>query len=177
MTVKVTGRDDVQRYIQAAPDRIKRILRGAGRAGGRVIADAAAIEAPAEETRKNIFVAVEAQDDRIRVTIDVKKGWGRSLAIWAEYGTVGHYISVDAGQAGGRTARRVNNLAKDSGVLVINGQPIGKTVWHPGARQAPFMRPALDMKLADAIRAAQAYINEQVRGGALAGGPISGDDE
>ncbi len=175
MTINVSGRDDVQRYIQGAPDRIKRILRGAGRAGGRVIATEAKAEAPADETRENIFTGVELRDDHIRVTIDVKPGWGRSLGIWAEYGTVGHYISVDASQAAGRTTRRVNTLAK-TGTLVINGKPVGSTVWHPGARQAPFLRPAIDMKLPEAIRAAQAYINEHIRGGAIASGPVDGDD-
>lgn len=176
MTVAVTGLDDVQRYIQGAPDRIKRILRGAGRAGGRVIATEAKAEAPADETREAIFTKAEMRGDHIRVTVDVRKGWGRSLAIWAEYGTVGHYISVDASQSGGRTTRRVNELAK-TGTLVINGKPVGSTVWHPGARQAPFLRPALDLKLQDALRAAQAYINEQVRNGAMVGGPIDGDDD
>ncbi|MEH3121983.1 MAG: HK97 gp10 family phage protein [Sphingomonas phyllosphaerae] len=176
MTVAVTGLDDVQRYIRNAPDRIKRILRGAGHAGGRVIVAEAKAEAPADETRENIFKTVEILDDHIRVTIDVKPGWGRSLAIWAEYGTVGHYISVDAKQSGGRTTRRVNTLAK-TGTLVINGKPVGATVWHPGARQAPFLRPAVHLKLAEATRAAQAYIDEQIRNGAIAGGSVAGDDE
>lgn len=176
MTGAVTGLDDVQRYIRNAPDRIKRILQGAGRAGGRVIADEAKAEAPADATREAIYTKSEARADHIRVTVDVKPGWGRSLGIWAEYGTVGHYISVDAKQSEGRTTRRVNALAK-TGTLVINGKPVGSTVWHPGARQAPFLRPALDMKLSDAIRAAQAYIDEQVRRGGMAGGPIEDDGE
>ena len=176
MTGAVTGLDDVQRYIRNAPDRIKRILQGAGRAGGRVIATEAKAEAPAEATRDAIFSKAEVRSDHIRVTIDVKPGWGRSLGIWAEYGTVGHYISVDANQSGGRTTRRVNTLAK-TGTLVINGKPVGSTVWHPGARQAPFLRPALDMRLPEAIRAAQAYIDEHVRRGAMAGGPVEDDGE
>lgn len=147
------------------------MLRGAGRVGGKVIAEEAKDRAPSDEITRDVIIEVELADDRIRVRVDVKKGWGRSLAIWSEYGTVGHYISVDADQSGGRTARRTNKLSND-GVLVINGQPVGKTVWHPGARQQPFLRPALDIKRTEAIRAAQAYINEQVRSGAMAGGPL-----
>lgn len=176
MTTGVRGLEDVQRYIQGAPDRIKRLLQGAGRAGAKVMAEEVKATAPSDETRKDVFTKVELRDDHVRVTIDIKPGWGRSLAIWAEYGTVGHYISVDREQSGGRTARRVNKLARDK-VLVINGAPVGKTVWHPGARQAPFMRPAQDLKMADAIRAAQAYINESVRSGAMVGGPVAGDGE
>jgi hypothetical protein len=176
MTITVRGRDDVQRYIQSAPDRIKRVLQGAGRAGGRVVAKEAKAEAPADATRDDIVTKVERYDEQIRVTIDVKPGWGRSLGIWAEYGTVGHYISVDASQAAGRTTRRINTLAK-TGTLVINGKPVGSTVWHPGARQAPFLRPALDMKLPEAIRAAQAYINEHIRSGAVAGESVGEDDQ
>ncbi|MBB3347321.1 HK97 gp10 family phage protein [Sphingomonas sp. BK069] len=171
MTITVRGLDDVHRYIQNAPSRIKRVLQGAGRAGGNVVADEAKDRAWSDDIRKDVIVKVEVVDDRIRVRVDVKPGWGRSLAIWAEYGTVGHYISVDREQSGGRTTRRVNKLAK-GGTLVINGKPVGKTVWHKGARQVPFMRPAIDLRRADAIKAAQAYIDQQVRNGAIAGGPI-----
>ncbi|MEH3103437.1 MAG: HK97 gp10 family phage protein [Sphingomonas phyllosphaerae] len=169
MTVTVKGLDQVQRYIRNAPTRIARVLNGAGRIAGKVVAEEAQDRAPSDEVE--VIVVAKGTDGRIRVRIDVKKGWGRSLAIWAEYGTIGHYISVDMERSGGRTARRVNTLAKD-GVLVINGKPVGKTVWHPGAKQEPFMRPALDVKRTEAIRAGQAYIDEQVRKGALAGRPI-----
>ncbi|MEG8040498.1 HK97 gp10 family phage protein [Sphingomonas sp. LR60] len=169
MTVTVKGLDQVQRYIRNAPTRITRVLQGAGRISGKVVGQEAQENAPSDEVE--VTVAAKALDGRIKVRIDVAKGWGRSLAIWAEYGTAGHYISVDARQSGGRTARRTNKLERD-GVLVINGQPVGKTVWHPGAKQEAFMRPALDKKRAEAIRAGQAFINEQVRKGALAGRPI-----
>lgn len=167
MTITVTGVADVQRYIRDAEARLKKVLEGAGRAGGRVIAEEAKPNAPADETRRAITVKVDLRDDHVRVMIDVKRGWGRALAIWAEFGTTGHYISVDAEQSGGRTARRVNNLAIQN-VLVINGQPVGKTVWHPGARQMPFLRPALDLHRADAIRAAQVYIDMHVKRGLIA---------
>ncbi len=113
---------------------------------------------------------------------DIKMIWriGRTepesaLQFWAEYGTDPHYITVDDSQREGRTATRINRLAKD-GVLVINGQPVGMTVFHPGAQAYPFMRPALDMREADAVAAAQTYINSRVsRSGIL--GDDDGDSE
>jgi hypothetical protein len=169
------GRASVDALFATAQEKLERVLRGAGRAGGKVIADEAKDRTTSEEVREDIRIRARASDGRIVVTIDVKPGWGRSVGTWLEYGTSGHYITVDDSQRQGMTASRINRVGK-AGTLVINGKPVGSTVWHPGARPHPFLRPALDVKERDAIAKAQSYINARVvRGGINAAGD-EGDD-
>jgi hypothetical protein len=73
------------------------------------------------------------------------------------------------------TANRINQLGR-GGTLVINGKPAGATVWHPGARPHPFLRPALDVKEREAIGAAQSYINARVGPGGINASGTEGDD-
>lgn len=80
-----------------------------------------------------------------------------NLPLWLEYGTDAHFITVDDSQRGGMSVRKINDGRK-AGTLAIGGEPVGATVWHPGAKAHPFLRPSLDVKEADAIRSAQHYI-------------------
>lgn len=167
------GRAAEQRRRDEVPDKIKRILRGAARAGATVIADEAKERVPSDAVREGVVVGrTKEQDGQIKVRITVKEGWPRSLGTWLEYGTASHFISVDPALSGGRTAQRINKLDADAAkngeagpgaTLVINGKPVGKTVLHPGARAQPWLRPARDVKARDAVSAAQEYINARVR--------------
>ena len=171
----VRGRDSVSTFFVTAPEKLARVLRGAGRAGGNVIATEAKERTTSAEVREDIRVRTRTSDGRIVVRIDVKPGWGRSLGTWLEYGTSGHFIAVDDSQREGRTAGRINRLAK-AGTLVINGKPVGSTVWHPGSRPHPFLRPALDVKERDAIATAQTYINARVGPGGINTSGEEGED-
>jgi hypothetical protein len=163
--VTVRGKAERDAYMAELPGKITQMLRGAGRAGGRVIADEAAGRSVSDDVGKAIIVKTRQDDGRIVVTVTVKPGYVWSRALWLEYGTDAHFISVDESQRGGRSVRRINSLVREAGgasSLVIGGRFVGETVWHPGARPHPFLRPALDVKEQDAIRAAQAYINARV---------------
>ena len=173
--VSVKGRAGTKAYMRRLPGMIEhRLLRGAARAGIGVIKDEAEDRAISEDVRGGLRTRVQKGDDKIVATLFVKPGWARSVANWLEYGTSPHFISVDADQSGGRSARRVNDLAK-GGTLVINGTPVGGTVFHPGARPHPFMRVSLDLKGRDAVAAAQSYINANASKLGVANS--SGDDE
>lgn len=166
---KVRGREAVKRYFAQLPKEIEtKLLRGAGRAGGKVIADDVREHALAEEIRDNIILKTSSRDGRIVVKITVRPGWGYTLGVWQEWGTEPHFIKVAEGQRQGRSIGRINQLAK-AGSLVIGGQFVGDTVYHPGARATPIFRPALDLRGADAIAAAQAYINSRIVGGKIVG--------
>lgn len=175
------GRAAVDRFFNQLPEKIERqLLRGAGRAAATVVADEARARAPAHETKELIAIRAKAEPGQILARVVVKPGWGRTLGIWSEYGTDPHFISVDDSQRRGRGIRRINKqVTRDGGTsLVINGKFVGKTVFHPGARADPFMRPALDLKKDDAIVAAQRYINARISGGKIIGGlAVDGDDE
>lgn len=181
------GRDAEQRRRAAVPDKVRRILRGAARAGANVIAVDAKERVASDEVRDGVVVGrAKERDDTITVRITVKEGWPRSLGTWLEYGTSSHFISVDDSQRGGRTAARVNALEKDGsaviagarrvnnerakGSIVIGGQFVGTTVHHPGARAAPWLRPARDIKARDAMAAAQEYITAGVKRAGLVEG-------
>lgn len=172
----VKGRAAAYAFIDNLPQEVEtKLLRGAARAGANVIADDAKERAASDEVKEGITVRVKREPDRIVGTIGVVGAWARSLGIWAEYGTDPHYISVDDTQRGGRSIGRVNREVK-SGSLVINGQAVGKTVFHPGARKAPFLRPALDLSSAQAVAAAQAFITARVTRAGIVG-PVDSEDD
>lgn len=159
----VRGREGVRRYMGAQRDGISRsLLPGAARAGGAVIRDEAKDRATSDAVKEKIAMTVKRDGDQVIARIGLSKGWSLAVGIWLEYGTDPHYITVDDSQRQGMSANRINRLKKREGVLVINGQPVGKTVLHPGAKPNPFLRPALDTKEAEAVVAAQAYINSRV---------------
>jgi hypothetical protein len=168
------GRGEVSRFIAGLPTQIEqRLLRSAARTAATVVADEAKARAISSEVRDAIKVATKAGEGTIAAKVQVK-GAGAFIAPWLEYGTTPHFISVDDAQRGGLGIRRINTRVKEAGgdgSLVINGQFVGKTVFHPGARPHPFLRPALDLKQGDAIAAAQAYINARIdKTGVRAGG-------
>jgi hypothetical protein len=172
----VRGKSEVKAFMARVPAQMTDVLRGAARAGAKVVATEIKERTPAEEVRDNLRIRTKAGDDQIKVTIDVKPGWGRSLGVWLEYGTSPHFISVDESQRGGRSVGRINKLSQEHGAsLVIGGQFVGKTVFHPGARPHPTFRPALDNKEAEAIAAARAYIDTRVTRAGIVG--RSGDDD
>ncbi len=174
--VKTTGREGVRRYMSGLPDDIRRrLLPGAARAGGAVIRDEAKERTSSDAVRDKIGMKVRRDGDRVVAHIGLTSGWALSVGTWLEYGTNPHYITVDDSQRQGMSANRINRLAKN-GTLVINGKPVGRTVLHPGARPHPFLRPALDTKQAEAVVAAQTYINSRIRSGRVAADP-EGTDE
>lgn len=174
----VRGKDGVKSYFAGLPKQISDVLRGAGRAGGRVIAEEAKDRSASDDVAADVVVRTKTDDGRIVVTVTVKPGYNWYRALWLEYGTDPHFITVDDSQRGGQGVRRINQqvrAAGGDGSLVIGGQFVGATVWHPGARPEPFLRPALDIKEAEAIRAAQAYINSRIARGRFVG-KDEGDD-
>jgi len=175
------GKSDVQRFMSGLPEQIaSKLLVGAGRAGGKVIADDAKDRSISQDVADNIVVRTKREDSRIVVRITVRKGFALSVGNWLEWGTAPHFISVDDSQRQGRSVARINELAKAPGSshsLVINGKFVGDTVYHPGARPHPFLRPALDLKEGEAISMAQSYINARITPAGIVGAADQGDGE
>ena len=167
-----TGKSEVALYFRQVEKRLSGMLRGAGRAGGEVIAAEAKSRAASAEVADNIEVRSEVKGEEVRVRITVKHidgrgspGWAYSKAVWLEYGTAPHFISVDDRQRGGLGIGKINAKFKEADgddSLVIDGKFVGSTVFHPGARPHPFLRPALDTKEREALAAAQNFINSKV---------------
>lgn len=168
----VRGKSEVSRFMAQIPALLEeRVLRGAGRAGAKVIATEAKARSVSSEVAAAIKTKVNASEGRIVARVAVNGRWPNSLGLWLEYGTDPHFIRVDDSQRGGFSVGKINEGMKEGRSLVIGGQFVGDTVFHPGARPHPFLRPALDAKGGAAVAAAQAYIDSRVsRSGIAAGG-------
>lgn len=174
--VKVRGRDAVRRFIAEVPEKLQRsVLPGAARAAAEVIVEEARLRVVSSEVRASIKVSSSRRDGEIIARVQTK-GEGAYLAPWLEFGTSPHFIRVNEGERQGRSVRRINQLARE-GSLVINGQFVGSTIWHPGASPHPFLRPALDLKEAEAIAAARSYIAARIGRAGITETPVPKDDE
>lgn len=163
--VTSTGKSAALAYMADIPRKMEPVLRGAARAGGKVFATEIKANTPSIEVAKNVRVRSRIDGLTIKVTVDVKPGWGRTVGIWLEWGTEGHFISVDDSQRKGRSVSRINRDTMENRgnhSLVIGGKFVGTTVWHPGARAQPVFLPTRDTKEAEAIAAAQAHIKSRV---------------
>lgn len=166
-----------RRRMEELPQQlVKRVLPGAARVGAKVIATEAKVRLGGRVADTGggakvlIADAVKVRSKKrqglivARVLLD---GPGAYVGRWLEYGTDPHFITVDDGMRQGLTTRRINRRIKDGdgalhATLVINGKPVGASVYHPGATAHPFLRPALDVTRAEALTAAQTYINSRV---------------
>lgn len=164
------GRSEVKRYIASLPGQIEtKLLRGAARAAANVIRDEAQAECIDDEVAAALKVRTKVQPGLITARIKIDRRMpGSSRALWIEYGTDPHLISVSDQDRGGMSVGRINQLNKE-GSLVIGGHFVGPVVEHPGAKAHPFLRTALDRKEVDAIAAAQSYINARVSRGGITG--------
>lgn len=172
-----------QSMAQLPAELVKRVLPGAARAGAKVIADEAKVRLGGRQATSGsgakvlIADAVKVRSKKREGLIVARvllAGPGSYVGRWLEYGTSAHFITVDDEYRERMTARRINRRISDGdgalhATLVINGKPVGASVYHPGARPHPFLRPAADTKEAEAKAAAQAYINSRVRRAGIIG--------
>lgn len=168
----ILGGRQLAELLQQLPAKIERnIMRAALRAGAAVIRN---------EARQNVPVKLGALRNSIRVSTKAKNGTvtavvkaGDSRAFYAhmvEYGTQRHLIKVEEGERpiNYRRTRKRGVLTYQSmrtvnrNVLRIGNTFVGPTVEHPGARAAPFMRPALDNANGRAIAAVAAMVRKRL---------------
>jgi hypothetical protein len=161
MTAKLKGGVALDQLLASLPAHMERnILRGALKAGAEEYAEGARENCRSDEVRDTIKVSSRSEPGIVSAKVQTK-GPGAFKAPWLEHGTDPHFISVDDELSGGRTVSRINRLAKEpdsSHSLVIGGEFAGSTVFHPGAKSHPFMRPAVDTREAEAIAAISNHI-------------------
>ena len=140
---KFKGGKELQDMLNTLPAKIERnIMRSALRQGANIIRDAARanINDRTGALGKSVRVKTGARRGEVKATIEA----GSKEAYYAhmvEFGTQAHEIKAAEGSA-----------------LNVAGKPVAK-VDHPGAAPHPFMRPAIDEKQGEAIRA----VGEQIR--------------
>ena len=139
LSIDISGARELDNMLKQLPVNIaKRAAGNALRAGGRVIRDEARRQAPRESGKlaKAIKVVTgrSTRADRRRVLVIVTNKDAGVNPHWIEYGTV---------------AQRV---AKSGGFLyfVVDGKLIRKRV-VAGIKAKPFMRPAADSKVSQAV--------------------------
>jgi len=166
----------VRRYMAQLPAELERtVLRGAARAGGKVLVDGAKERSISSDVDDAIVMKRKSEPGRITVIITVEKGWARSVANWLEYGTDAHFISVAKEDRGGKSVARIN--ATDKRSMIIGGKFVGDTVFHPGAKPHPFLRPTLDIDGPKAVAEAQNFINAHVTPSGIIASAEPGDDD
>lgn len=142
----IKGGKELQAFLNTLAPKIEQnIMRGALRAGAKVIA---------EEAKQNVSVKSGDLRDSIRVGTKAKRGQvtatvkaGNKKAYYTrfiEFGTAAHEIKP-----------------KDAKSLFFAGM-FGDLIAHPGNRAKPFMRPALDSKSNEAIEEVGKMISKRL---------------
>jgi hypothetical protein len=165
-------------FLDRLPAKLERnTLRGALRAAAMVVAADAKERTTSSEVREGIYVTTGAKDGGVYAKVKLK-GFAASVGIWGEYGTAAHWISIDKRDRK-VSIRTINRNERLNHSLVIGGAFVGPSVHHPGARPHPFLRPSLDAREADAIKAAGDYIRSKLEAHGLDApdfGVSEGDD-
>lgn len=144
--VRIKGLRELNSFLQQLPPKMeKNVLRGALRAGSRVVAEEARLRAP-EKTgllRQGIKVSTGGKGGTVIAKVKVT-GKHAFIAPWLEFGTAAHAIT-----------------AKKGGWISFGGV-FAKSVQHPGIQPRPFMRTALDAKAQPAVIAAAEYMKRRL---------------
>lgn len=182
------GGPELMAFLDQLPTRLAvSAVRGGMNAAAKVIRDEARALVPRKSglTRKSIGHSTRVQG--LLVTAKVRtRGAHAFLAPMLEYGTRSHWIRLAEdllpktrrrdGRVKTLSIRTANKMIR-RGSLVINGNFVGDSVFHPGARAHPFMRPALDIKGVEAINAMGAYIANRLKFGNLQAPQLTAEDD
>ena len=168
--IHVKGLSALQALLDTLPVKIeKNIMRGALRAGAKPVAEAArnGIHSVHGDLAKSIRVTTRVKNGTVIASVSTKGLKIANKALWVEYGTKPHYISVQQSEKPTYTTRRgqtrtVSMTTINRNSLKIGSNFVGPTVHHPGAQQKPYMRPALDNNAQGAVVATGEYIKNRL---------------
>lgn len=142
----VAGLAELDKLLKELPAKIEgNIMRGAVRAGAKVLEEKAKQLAPVDDgdLRESIRVSTRSRRGRVSATITA----GNKKVFYAhmvEFGTARHLIKPKK-----RKSLFFAGLARE-------------VVDHPGSSAKPFMRPALDNNQREAVDAAASYIRQRI---------------
>jgi HK97 gp10 family phage protein len=109
--------------------------------------------------------ARQNEDGTFSVTVSLK-GPHAFLGTFIEYGVKPHYIAR-TGKGEGRVAIRKAKEGTGTvqgGVMKIGEDFVSGIISHPGLAASPFLRPALDLKADEAVKAFAARIRAYIEG-------------
>lgn len=157
---QVKGLKELAAFMHQLPEKLeKNVMRGALRAGAKVLAEDVVKNVPVDqgELKKSIKVSTRSKRGVVAASVKTDLFYAR----FVEYGTGAHWIRVQA-DAKPRMSLKTLNKALAKGSLRIGDHFVGASVAHPGAIAKPFLRPALDSKATDAVIAAGSYIKARL---------------
>ena len=158
--LSIDGGKELAEMLKTLPLKIERnIMRAALRAGARVIANEAKKNVPIKMGNLKRSIRTDSTRTKGGVEATARAG-GRSggknkdksafYAQFVEYGTAPHIIRA------GDKKKKLTFIARD-------GKKVSTTqVSHTGAKAKPFMRPALDAKGNEALKAVTDKIRERL---------------
>ena len=164
--VEIKGLSELQKFLDLLPAKVEaNIMRGALRAALVVVKRSAQEKAPKNtgSMAANLKISTKIRDGVVRSSL-AAKGFDGYKAMWAEFGTKPHFISVSDENKNFNAKRgRLESVSSvNRRFLVIGGQIVGNSVSHPGSRAQSFMRPALDENTERAVVAAGEYIKKRL---------------
>lgn len=161
--IQVQGLAELDALLKSLPAKVEaNILRGAVRAGQKVVADKAKAEVPEDSGALKRSIRVKTDFRAVRrgfVRADVVAGnataWYAGLI---EFGTGPFYSGP------GTTSVRAPYVIKPrrrEGALYFGGV-IREAVTHPGIRPQPYMQPAAQVLETDGLNAFVAYVQKRL---------------
>jgi HK97 gp10 family phage protein len=166
---QVKGLKELADFMHQLPDKLqKNVMRGALRAGAKVIEAQAIANVPVDKGDLKKSIRVSTRSRRGEITASVKTDL--YYAKFVEFGTSAHWIRIREDAQPARMTRRGSrkislktlNKAMARGSLRIGEHFVGAAVAHPGATAHPFLRPALDTKATEAVVAVGSYIQARL---------------
>ena len=161
--INITGGKELAQFLQQLPVKLeKNIMRGALRAGARVIANEAKLNAPVQDGDLKASVRVSTNAKRGRVEAKAKAGGKKAwYAAIVEFGASPHIIKA-------KKAKMLKFTARDGRKIEI------AQVFHPGFVARPYLRPALDSKAGESVVATGNYIKQRLNAQGINGVPTLG---
>jgi HK97 gp10 family phage protein len=171
-TLNISGLAELDALLKQLPGKIEQnIMRGALRAGQKVIMGEAKTRVPVDQgdLRDSIRIQYRARSKKFGwVRMHLVAGSRKAFtANWVEFGTAGHYTGtgrtvgkpylIKAKDGKGQELK--NNLKRKA--LRIGATMVGQVI-HPGIKPQPFMRPAFDRANGAAIDATVQYIRDRL---------------
>lgn len=162
----ISGLKELDQMMKQLPAKIeKNVLRGALRAGQKVLADAAK-----SYLRQNGSIESGELERSIRVRFKRKSekfGWVRSYVMagnrdayyahMIEFGTGAFYSGN-----GTKSLRAAYEIVPKKAESLFFGGLFRESIMHPGIRPAPFMRPAVDNYSDAAFNAVFNYMQKRI---------------
>lgn len=155
--VNIKGGKELMAFLSELPAKMERnIMRSALNQGAKVIQAEAKSNVPVDsgELRDSLKRSTRVRRGKVTAKVTSKLFY----AHFVEFGTAAHRIT-----------------GKDGGPLFFGGKLV-KGANHPGSRPHPFLRPALDSKSNDAIRAVGAQINKRLTVLGIESAPLEVDE-